>query len=435
MTYRYYKLNFFFFLILVATSLVFFSFSACSNGGSEFSGTAQTSITARNLPSSISSITLTISGEGMETIVEEVDPLETSFTVELEAGTGRLFELEITPSAGPGVFLKYSGSATTDLIAGETADVEIAMEVSEMRIVIPDADYYTWDGGGRIVQVDDMTGANWLELEGLDLGFSMETDFVPWDVDFDSQGRIYIANNVGGGTTPKVIRIDSFQDTTYDIIVSAADVSNDGVRAIAVDRENNYIYYSISNNNPIYRKLIGPPLGSQESFDIQAEPTITNFGTNGFSVDPDGYLYITNINGVYEVYKYDPSIASPPRIIASYSTNLSYPWDTLVFGDNIIVSNFNGADGYRIIVLDKNLNLVNNFGNNPADPLNPTEGDFYGPGRFVAILNKRITLTNEAGGPPFYDQLVSFDDINGNDWTTYGSSGSGVGQFYFFSAH
>ena len=414
--------------------ILFIVCSSCNLNNSRAEDVVIASIVARGLPSTITSINLTVSGEGMETIVESIDPSEASYTIEIPAGTGRLFELEMAPSS-ENVFLKYTGSTTSDLIAGETADIDISMEVSEMRLVIPD--YANTTTGPRIIQIDDITGANWQELKGTDINFASDSEFLPYDIDYDSNGRIYIANNYSSTGSTRLVRLDSFQDTAYEEIVSELDTGGSGVSCVAVDRVNNYVYYS-SAFSPIRRKNLGPPLGTQETFDILAESAVSNFSTSGYSVDEDGILYITN-NMENSVIKYDPSLAEGSRVIDTYSSiELLNPWDTMIFGDYIIVSNESGATGYRIFVLDKNMNLVNSFGTSPSgfDPITPTDNDYFGPKRFIAILNKKITVIDE-GQPDLesHDYLVQIDDIYGNGWTQYGSTGTGIGQFWLYSMH
>jgi hypothetical protein len=95
----------------------------------------------------------------------------------------------------------------------------------------------------------------------------------------------------------------------------------------------------------------------------------------------------------------------------------------MVNGDFVYVSD-KGA--LKILQLDKNLNLVDFFSGPKDDP-------FVGPEQFVAVLNKPITLIDESST---VDRLVSFGDMTGAGWTTYGSTGSsrsgatGVFQFY-----
>jgi hypothetical protein len=54
---------------------------------------------------------------------------------------------------------------------------------------------------------------------------------------------------------------------------------------------------------------------------------------------------------------------------------------------------------------------------------NPGPGLFWGPRRFVAILNDKFYLIDEGVG----DNLVSFSDFNFNDWQRYANG------FAFFS--
>ena len=52
---------------------------------------------------------------------------------------------------------------------------------------------------------------------------------------------------------------------------------------------------------------------------------------------------------------------------------------------------------------------------------------FYGPTRFVAILNRKITLIDEDDSFATYSKLVSINDMNGTGWETYGRYNNTVG--------
>jgi hypothetical protein len=78
-----------------------------------------------------------------------------------------------------------------------------------------------------------------------------------------------------------------------------------------------------------------------------------------------------------------------------------------------------------IVRLTKSLEYVDSFAGPGGDP-------FHGPERFVAILNKKITLIDEFASSPDFDRLASFGDMNGAGWQTFGSTGTGVDQFMFF---
>jgi hypothetical protein len=87
----------------------------------------------------------------------------------------------------------------------------------------------------------------------------------------------------------------------------------------------------------------------------------------------------------------------------------------------------------QIIQLNTDLTSPVGFGQN-VDVLNTTLGNFYGPRRFLAILNRKFTIIDdEDSGIANRDKLVSMDDISGTNWQTYGTQGSGPGQFNFYN--
>ncbi len=106
--------------------------------------------------------------------------------------------------------------------------------------------------------------------------------------------------------------------------------------------------------------------------------------------------------------------------------------------DNFLyIANRNGADGFKIMKLDTNLNYISSFGNQSPSTDSIT-GNFYGPKRFLAILNKKLTIldegsTNESSGFQG-DRLITITDITGSGWETYGQAGAGIGQFEFYWA-
>jgi hypothetical protein len=154
-------------------------------------------------------------------------------------------------------------------------------------------------------------------------------------------------------------------------------------------------------------------------------------------VDEEGLLYVGVLDSsTYGVFKIDVSTPTSAVLVDSYSDPavLTSPNDVMVKGDYVYVANQTGSDGYRIIRLTKTLQFVDAFGDDaPTLPTPPQTGDFYGPTRFVAILNKRIAVMDE--GPDVEsgtdDRLVSFTDMTGTGWVTYGTRGTGIGQFEF----
>ncbi len=143
-----------------------------------------------------------------------------------------------------------------------------------------------------------------------------------------------------------------------------------------------------------------------------------SFYTQGIAADSDGFIYMARTSPSVAVLKIDPRV---PGIVKTYVGSLINPWDVLVNGDYVYVSDYTGK---QIVRLTRNLDFVDSFSGPASDP-------FLGPERFVAILNKPITVIDEggSGGP---DRLVSFNDMTGAGWTPYGSHGGGPGQFVFF---
>ena len=417
---------------VIVLSVVFF---ACSIQPSNTTITVTPTVSMKNTPKDINSIELKISGDGMETITESIGPGDEEFEVEVPAGVDRTFELTVV---NPSV--TFTGSTTEDLVAGEEVEIEIFLNLLSTKTVIPEADESETNSNPSVIQVDDLSDTGWIKQNYQDYGFSVKTDFRPSDIDFDSQGRIYIANDSSTDGIPKVIRVNSISDTAYETVVSSTDLGGAGVPAIAIDRVNHYLYYS-TGSSLIYRKSLVSSIGAQESFDITAETEVTFFSTFGFAVDSEGYLYLANnYGGEYELYKYDPSLSSPPRMVATQTTpDLNTPNDILILSidsqEYVVVANGSGAAGYKIIVFNTDLSIEDHFFSYPSDPDNPTANEVYFPQRFVAILSDKITFIDEETGPPTVDRIVQTNDINGNGWKTYGSTGNGIGQFYFYNYH
>ena len=99
-------------------------------------------------------------------------------------------------------------------------------------------------------------------------------------------------------------------------------------------------------------------------------------------------------------------------------------------GDYVYVSD---PAASKIVRLSKDLKFVDSFSGPKSDP-------FLGPERFVAILNKRITVVDQphdiyGNSTSANARLVSFGGVDGADWTTYGSYGTGQGQFEFYNSY
>jgi hypothetical protein len=165
---------------------------------------------------------------------------------------------------------------------------------------------------------------------------------------------------------------------------------------------------------------------------VRTQLTITGIGTIlGLAVAEDGILYIAGKDGLGNdrVFRYDPVAQS---VTGQYVDTGADPWDVLVKAPYVYVANNNGVSGTAILQLDENLQLVKGYGDE-IDGINTSPGKFYGPHRFVAIVNKKITVIDDDFFGSNKDKLVSIDDINGTNWMTLPTSGDGQSLFTFYN--
>ncbi len=368
---------------------------------------------AKGLPVTPSSIALVVSGPGMETIAKVLAAASSgSESLEVPAGPARTFTfLANTPS------VTFKAEATVDLAAGETKEIFLSPVLSDTQIVVPDP-YLNY----RLVQISDMSGSGWYAIQynapGLTkAGMTSLTQFLPYDVDFDAQGRIYVANAYDG-----VVRLDSIYGNNADWFARGAGAPI-GALAIAVDRANQLLYYA---NGSSLSVVVTEPLGTPSTLTGSTSTNIT-----GLAVGPDGSLYLTNYgygNGGFLI-KYDPFSQT---VLASYPSALSTdwdPWDVTVQGGYVYTTHVLPFSGVKKVARsDLNLTPIDEYTGSASDP-------FYGPRRFVAILSWKPTVIDEGYAGSDSNRLATFGDMAGSGWTTYGSTGSSTGQFEFFTAY
>jgi hypothetical protein len=402
---------------------------------------------AQSAPANITSVTLNISASDMTTITMSysIPPFPDTITLEVPAGSSRTFEvLATTPSA------TLRGATTQDLAGGSTVNIPISMGLYETKIIIPDS------GTGnntysRIIQIDDFTtgDSTWQTRTRTDLG-SPVPNFVPEDIDFDNRGRIYIAN--GGVSTGdgRIIRIDDITSTTCTVLTAGSGAGDFVRKAIAIDRTNNIMYYANNGQNRVF--IYNITTGDDTTYIDTPTPAgyIIGLAINGNA------LYITSTSTpTAAIYQYITKYNLTTNSIESYRTGNpldtshyvswlgtptlgSDPFGIAVKSNIIYVTNPSGTDDYEILEFDSNLTLLNHTGNRSVTADN-VAGNFYGPKRILAILNRKFYIMDEATNSYsgfVQDRLVSFDDLSMNNWDTYGTTGFGpgvgVGRFFFY---
>jgi hypothetical protein len=400
----------FFLLVLI----IVFSILAACNNPSMIPVTVVPEIHVKALPANITSVVFTVTGPGMDPLSASYDSLPDSITLAVPPGEDRYFELIVYIDGLLGLTpaLSFKGSATVDLTPGDVV-VELTMRLDSTKLVVPDFQ------NQRVIQFDDIGGGGAQYLVGTDLlGLGwLDSDFMPYDIDFDDQGRIYIANYNAASGYARVIRVDNILGTNSFLFTDWAT----SIVALTVDRNNDYLYYYTSVNELWRVNLDGT---NEVSRDITGITAI-----RGMAVDEEGILYIAGATALApnSVFQYDPVAES---VTATYTTGINQPWDTLVKGDYVYVANTFGGVDLQILQLPLDFSSSVGYGNSGATTL---PGIFYGPRRFVAILNEEITIIDDDIGGGDLDKLISIDDITGANWTTLPVTGDGQGLFHFYS--
>jgi hypothetical protein len=348
------------------------------------------------IPANLSSVALVVTAPGMAPITATASATANSITVSVPAGPARTFTLLLnTPSA------TLEGVATVDLQAGQSTTVNVTPTLGATQIVIPDYN------AGQVDQISDMTGTGWTTLLPVT---------TPYAVAFDSLGRLYVASGAS------IYRMNDISGPLGTAIASSTQGAQ--ITSMAMDLTRGLLYFIDSTN--LYSIQVTPSLGVQLPAVTLASILTASSAASAIAVDSDGFLYIANTYPVGSVVKVNVSTFASPVVVTSFTGGLLFPWDIMVKDNYVYVSDYSAK---KILRFSTNLQPVDSFPGPTSDPL-------VGPKKFLAILNKPITLIDDAG-PSTPRRLVSFNDMAGDGWTTYGSytpSTPGVGQFHFYES-
>ena len=258
---------------------------------------------AATAPAVFSNISVQVSGSGIGTFTKDCQPAGVVSLV-VPGGGIRTFEVTAQVAAGdPSAAVSFRGVTTANLPAGETVRIPVVMELNETKLLVPDMN------NNRLVLLEGLSSAGWAgTLTAANLGITGL--FYPYDIDYDSRGRIYIANDVSSGAD--IIRMDDLNGTNrIQFDINFAGVFNlTNVIGIAIDRKRD-ILYCISST-----ELFKVPLSSIANNTMTGVVRLDNHVVNGnissnnfgIDVDEDGMLYIVNggsAGGSY-ITKYNP---------------------------------------------------------------------------------------------------------------------------------
>ena len=393
---------------------------------------------AQSAPATLSSILVRVSGPDIGVTEQTFLPYGT-ISLNVLSGSFRQFDVTAYVAAGnPSAALSFRGLAIANLPAGGTVNVPVYMTLNETKIVIPDGSNCLGNCPNyhRIIMIENISNAatTWIAKTTFP---TFTGTLNPYDISFDSRGRIYIANNA----TPGIIRIDDINGTNLlqgsaSRYGTVAGLPINNVLTIAVDRINNLLYFS--TGPLLYRSnLDGSSPATQLNITIPGGDSI-----RGIDVDDAGMLYIVAAfisAGTDYLFKYNPNTQLQVGTPYSIGSGPANPCDVLVRSPYIYVANFTGITVNQILQLTFDGTSFNQVASNGNKSTSTTgQGYFFGASRFLAIRNDLFIVadSNQGGGGTDYDKIVSFSDMSFANWAPYGSYGGsipGVGEFRLYS--
>jgi hypothetical protein len=341
------------------------------------SGMVTSSLSIAEAPLGVSEIDIRIRGRDFDPINLTVNRNIDALILELPVGKNRLFE-------------GRAGTYFARTVASVTPNgANVGLNFWPV-LIVPDTN------NNRLVQVWRPDQPVWE---------TNSYDGQPVDVDFDQGGRIIVADSNNG-----ILRFDSIYDDTPEFVVSTS-----GISSVAVDREKSIIYFSVG--------FAGQTPGLFRATYQGASQQIGQATPSRITIDDEGYLYL--VNGL-TVGKYNPATNSVgPTFVVENAETIE---DIQFAGGSIYLAVPWGAPGQQIVRLSKSLGFEAAFGESVSDPANPAPGEFYAPRGFVTDRRGLLVVRDAGGG---YSRLVFLNPNNPGAWATYGSNGSGEGQFSF----
>ncbi len=379
---------------------------------------------AQKAPAAFSTINVRITGDDIGVIEKEFSPYG-SISLNVPSGSQRQFQVTayVAPN-DPSAAASFRGTALSNLPAGETITIPIAMKMHETKIIIPD--YYR----RRIVILNSMNGSGWTVRTGLDIGFG--ADIYPYDIDFDDRGRIYILHNLGVGTTSRIIRIDDLngKNMISFTLTDGFTTPLGNALALAIDSNNDRIYVANATRLDI-ATLDGIIIDSSSPITF-----LSGIGRySGIDVAPNGTLYFagqdTGLNDA--VISYNPSTgAHTSQQVEASST----AFDVVVKNPNVYVTQkMTSASAGISAVRRYTLDLGPGYQELRRNSLNISD-TLRGPERFIAIKNEAIFFidANEFDGPAYdyLERIIGIADIEGDSWLSFTPNPSADQSFFGF---
>jgi hypothetical protein len=346
----------------------------------------------------------------------------------------------------PGPVLSYIGTAVVDLAPNETKRVSLRMIPGKTRLLVPDM------LAGKVVQMNSITDVytsfsildqdTLNTVSGGDWPVPINSQvFNPIDIDMDARGSIYIANNQGvDAAFNRIVRVKSLDGSGFSQFPKTGGFSGP-VQSIAVDKMNDLLYfYAREAKNPGYLSRINLTTADSgapylvEYINLNNESLYAGDPISsilGMDTDRDGNLYIAcNSRDASRIVKIGFDRPQGSRILGSYTDGaiLKSPFDVIVKGDYLYVSNSNGLGVNKLFML-RTLDM--GFVRSGAVSGPKGEGNISLPTRFMAITAKKLYLIDD--NTTTVNALAEFFDLDWTGWDYKTPSGANGAYFQFFN--
>jgi hypothetical protein len=405
---------------------------------------------AATLPAAIDRVQVRVSGADIGTIEKNV-PYSDTISIDVPPGAVRRFEVTafVSPT-DPSAASTFKGISTANVPAGATVAVPVMMILDETKFVLPD--YINQ----RVVQFNTLADADTTWLTGSSGSFSI-SNFNPLDVDFDARGRIFILNN-DPSTTPadNIYRCENINSPAIPVL-NPADYDGPpmNITAMAVDKRRNLLYFTDDSYGIVlYQADLGalPVTTSVQLYNPLVEGVRCFNSITAMDVGDDGMLSIIGTNGNDEpvLVKYNPLVVEHMGEVTRYGAPVGTPFnftslnitprDVQVRDQDVSVLTNPGDSGAFALVqfqtMPSGFILGQHFGSLAFGAL-PQPGIFYGPQKFAIRRENLMVVIDEgsyySGWNHGVDRLVLTDFDIAKPWTTFGKTGTGIGQFNFYA--
>jgi len=303
--------------------------------------------------------------------------------------------------------------------------------LSGLKLVVPD--YYT----GRLVQIDDITGTGWIEKTESDYVLGTGEQLAVTDIAYDQFGRLYTTVFNSSAQEARIIRLNSIGELDTSFEMTSVNNVSSPIGALAVDRNNNKIFFSYEDIDYVTHLASVDFLGGSltdynftTQFGAQYEPI------TGLATDNSGWIHIVMNSGSDwpGFVSYHPADQTKKDYYI-----LPDAHDVMVSGQYIYI-----ADPYS------NLDTAVKLARVPLDYASDTNPEtvtddpdstdtFNGPFRFIHTLTDDLYILDEPTTGELDDgRLIRFEldsaNFPGSKWTTFKAQDVGKTSFDYYAA-